>query len=531
MDLTKFNEQVRDRASRAGSLKKTLLDPFRTDDGKFFIPQTRAQQKQKNAIMESAVQDSIFEMAGESAPMIAATWSRALQGWEMRHGRLPQDELLASAHKAAENALLLAGGKVNPGGVFEGVEMSTTDGIIMRDRLVSLILPIYLTMITSSMVTFIPGDFNQSEFFRIKRQAGSTFGDLTKGDVIDYNYQGIYSAMDQIVELGTGDGSTTTFSFDSNTTYSAVYPLKPKRTRVWVDKEEVGMDNGSGSLLGQKTIGGTSYTLTGTVTYAEGKVNVTLSSAPPAGTEILLGFDVDIEKEPTLIPRLDHFMESRVLFPHEGAVNGGATLQALWALRRELGQDLDSMTMQTLRNVLAADKDKKHLRDMNRFCNQEVEWERTKAEGISLREHYETVQQALLEVDNIIMEGNGIAGLSGLVAGPKACNVFRYLPEPFFRPAQGYRYIAQPHYCGTLWGMYDLFCDPYAENEWSCLCYGRGPNHGQTAYVAGDAVPPMSFRHPMMGDLVQRASMWELAYRDMQPFDGNKYLCRLTFVE
>ena len=78
--------------------------------------------------------------------------------------------------------------------------------------------------------------------------------------------------------------------------------------------------------------------------------------------------------------------------------------------------------------------------------------------------------------------------------------------------------------------MWDLYCNPQATDPNSCLCYGKGPDHGQTAYVAGDAVPALTFKHSIMGDLVSRATMWDLAYRDMQPFDGEKYLCKLTMV-
>ena len=109
-------------------------------------------------------------------------------------------------------------------------------------------------------------------------------------------------------------------------------------------------------------------------------------------------------------------------------------------------------------------------------------------------------------------------------------NVFRYLPAPYFVAAPGYRSVAQPHFVGTVFGQWALYCNPQMDAK-TALCFGRGPEHGQTAFVAGDAVPALSFRHPMLGDLTQKATMWELAYRDMQPFDGEKYLCKLTFTD
>jgi len=152
--------------------------------------------------------------------------------------------------------------------------------------------------------------------------------------------------------------------------------------------------------------------------------------------------------------------------------------------------------------------------------------------GITLREHYETLNAALLEMDTKLRLANGVSGLVGIVGGSGAVNIFRYLPSPYFVPAPGYVSVPQPHYVGRVFGMWDLYCDPQqpAEESFNCMCYAKGPDHGQTAYVAGDAVPALTFRHPVMGDLVNRATMWDLAYRDMQPFDGNKYLGTLKMV-
>lgn len=527
-----YHEQVADRATRAAEMKRMLLDPFRGDDGTFIVAKTKAEFEHRNMVLESAIANSAYSMT-ENGKMIAAVHARALQGYEQRYGHLPSDDLLASAHKAVENAILVATRKAGLGGVFESADMSTTEGLLMRDRLISLILPVLLQSITANMVTFIPGEFNQSEFFRVFRVAGSTFGDLNKGEIIHFNYNGLYAVMDQRAELGTGDGATKDYTFKTESINGVVYPVKPKRTRIWVDRKLVAQDSGAdGAMAGKyRNANDDLVIVSGTVDYATGEIKVTFSEAPASGLEIHVGFDVNIEKEPALIPRIDHQMFNRVLYPHESAITGDATIQAVWALRRELGLDLDNMTMQALRNLLAADKDRKHLRDMYFHARNSVEWNRVGSDAYTPREHYESINAALLEVDTRLMKGNGVSGLVGIVAGTQACNIFRYLPAQYFQPAPGFRSIAQPHYVGRVFQQYDLYCDPQAKDEWNCLCFAKGPDHGQTAYVAGDAVPALTFHHPVMGDLVQKATMWDLAYRDMQPFDGEAYLCNLKFVD
>lgn len=529
-DISVFEEQVRDRARRASEMKKALLSPIMDDSGAF-IPVSGAGKQALNERFALSARDSIYESAGDSAPMVMGTHAGCMKAYMQTHnGALPPEDLLASAHLSIENILNLTGGKATAPGIFESAEpMSTTDGILMRDRMISLVLPVLLQSVTANMVTLIPGQFNRSELFRIRRIAGSTFGDLKRGDVINYAYNGRYAVMDQMALVGTGDGTKKDFTLDTQQRFGTAYPLKKNTIKIIHDHDVVGADNGNGNLFGACTLGGVSVTISGTVDYSTGVVQVSFTVPPVAGVSVHIGYDVSIEKDATLIPRIDHEMDSRILYPHESAISGNATLQALWSLRRELGIDIENMTMQGLRNILAADKDRKILRDMYFYAKGSVEWEYEGAESLTLREHYETLNKALLHIDSALMLRTGVSGLVGLVGDANAVNVFRYLPEPYFKPAPGYRSIAQPHYVGTVFGQWDLYCDP-AQEAYTCLCYAKGPDHGQTGYVTGDAVPALSFRHPVLGDLISKSTMWELAYRDLQPFDGRDYLMTLKMT-
>ncbi len=522
-----FKKQIANITTRAHEMRSVLIDPIVDDGGKIIAdPRTRA------ARLKGAVANSLYESAGEHAEMIVGAHSRSLRAYCERYDRMPSDEVLASAHQAIENALVV--GRKGDGapsgiGVFENADMSTTEGIMMRDRMVSLVLPVMLMSVTSQMVTLIPGQFNQSELFRVYRVAGSTFGDLAKGDRIDYSYNGRYAVMDQMAEAGTGDGTLKKFSLSTNAKFGATYPLKRKCVKILHDRNVVGADDGSGHVMGAFSLDGATVTLTGTVDYAAGTVDAEFSTAPAAGIAVHIGYDVDIEKDSSLIPRIDHQMDSRVLLPHESAIAGNVTLQALWGLRREFGLDADNMAMSGMRNVLAADKDRKILRDMSFYARDVVEWTYDGPDSLTLREHYETLNAALLTLDSKLMMANGISGLVGLVGDTNAVNIFRYLPAPLFVAAPGYRSIPQPHYVGRVFGQWDLYCDPN-QDDYTCLAYARGQEHGQTGYVAGDAIPALTFRHAVLGDLITNSTMWDLAYRDLQPFDGRDYLMKLKMV-
>lgn len=522
-NLDGYKQRVTDIVSRAHMMRAALLDPILDDSGKFL-----ADGNARGERLKGAVANTVYESAGEDAPMILGAHSRALQAFCQRYGRLPNDEILASAHKAIENALQIGKGKGLPG-IFESADMSTTEGLMMRDRMVSLVLPVLLQSVTAQMTTLIPGQFNRSEMFRVYRVAGSSFGDLKAGDRIDYRYNGRYAVMDQMSPAYLGDASKTQFVFDTATDCGKQMPIKANTVRVLHDRNVVAADNGNGNILGVFSVGGVTVNVSGTVDYASGKVTAVFSAAPAAGIEVHIGYDVDIEKDYKLIPKIDHQMESRVLIPHESAITGSVTLQALWGLRREFGLDADNLAMAGMRNLLAADKDRKILRDMYFYARDVVEWDRTPNENLTLREHYESLSAALLELDSALMKRNGISGLVGLVGDNYAVNVFRYLPSPYFQAAPGYRSVPQPHYVGRVFGQFDLYCDPNQE-AYTCLAFARGSEHGQTGYVSGDAVPALTFRHAVMGDLITSSTMWDLAYRDLQPFDGRDYLMKLKMV-
>jgi len=523
-NLDGYKQQVTNIVTRAHQMRAAPLDPILDDSGKF-ISDSKARAER----LKGAVSNSVYESTGESAPMILGAHSRALQAFCQQYGRLPGDELLASAHQAIENAMIV--GKAGNGlpGVFESADMSTTEGIMMRDRMVSLILPVLLQSVTAQMTTLIPGQFNRSEMFRVHRVAGSTFGDLQAGDRIDFRYNGRYAVMDQMSAPYIGDASRKQFVFDSATDGGKLMPIKPGSVKILHDRNMVAHDDNNGHILGVFALDGATINVSGSVDYASGKVTADFTVAPAAGIEVHIGYDVDIEKDYKLIPKIDHQMESRVLVPHESAITGSVTLQALWGLRREFGLDADNLAMSGMRNLLAADKDRKILRDMYFFARDVVEWNRTPNENLTLREHYESLNSALLELDSALMKRNGISGLVGLVGDNFAVNVFRYLPAPFFQAAPGYRSVPQPHYVGRVFGQFDLYCDPNHE-EYPCLAFARGSEHGQTGYVCGDAVPALTFRHAVLGDLITSSTMWDLAYRDLQPFDGRDYLMKLKMV-
>jgi hypothetical protein len=259
-------------------------------------------------------------------------------------------------------------------------------------------------------------------------------------------------------------------------------------------------------------------------------VDPTFSIAPANGIAVHIGFDVDIEKAPTLIPLVNTEMDSRVLYPHEAAISGDTTLQSLWAIRREFDLNSEQLVTTSMRNLLAADKDRKVLRDMVFFAKGEETWDKAAVDNLGdIHYYWKGLLEALLRVDSTLLLRTGTSGLVGVVADSMSSTIFRSMPSPYFTPAAGYKSVPQPHYVGMLFDTWELYCDP-AATDYTCLCYAKGRGIGEAGYVMGDAIPAMAFRHAIQRDLTYKNTLWELAYRDLQPFDGREYFMTLNIV-
>jgi len=523
----KYKKRMVEIGQKAASMRHAIITPIIDGDSGEVI----SNENQLVEALDRSVEGSVFESIGKGKGTVARIAANALIPYQRQYGEMPSDEMLASAYQAIQNGIEISAGNGPDNMVLESSNLETTEGILMRDRMIALILPVALMSITSRMVSHIPGHYNQSEIFKVWRVAGSTFGDLTQGEKIDHSFNGQYASMDQRHLVKEADSEATPtltgdFEFDSETIFSGVYPFKKQSIKIFHDHNIVAKDDGAGNLHGSFVVGETTITVTGTVDYATGNIDPIFSTGPADGIEIHVGFDVDIEKDPTLIPVINHEMDSRVIYPHENAISASTTLQALWALRREFSMDADSMAMAAMRNVLAADRDRKILRDLYFYSKGERAWSMVVPTGLYFQEHYETVRETLLEIDAVLMERTGTSGLVGIVADSKSATLFKAMKQPFFVPAAGYRRIPQPHYIGKLFGMWDVFEDPQ-KSQYKCLCYAKGRGVGEAGYVTGDAIPPMPFRHAIQTDLKYRNTLWGQAYRDLQPFDGREYFMDL----
>lgn len=545
--MSKNNQLVNSRMSVISALSKQVRAACL--ESQFGQGGFIADDSQRLAAIDAAARTSpLFESLGDQAGGVASAWGSALKEYYESFGRLPSEELLASAAQALRN-ITFADSEGGSTAMLESVKasLSTSEGIEIRAKQAGLILPVLLMAATSDAVTYIPAQANETEIFEIRRVAGSNFGDYKQGDEIGLFSHGQYSSMNQTYMFGATeqpDGNKTAFVYDSSKDgFAGKVPFKKGTVKVLVNRrlcatEVAGQE---GKLFGSVVVGNATITITGTITPLSGIVNMTTSAALPKGATLVLEYDVDIEKAAELIPTVSHDMQSWTLRPHESVIAAEYSIQSYWLLNREFSIDIRSMQMNHLRNYLAYEKDIKNLRKMILVATDRVTFDLKVPTGQYYKEHYELLATTLQVLSQDMMTRTKVSGLVGLYCGASACAAIKSLGSPHFEFAPGYKQVPRVHFVGTLFGMFKVFEVPKpieavkgladaTLGEWDCLCYARGDNHTEAGLVCGDAVPATMYGHGVKADLSDRNTLWELSYCDVHPNDGGRYYSILTLI-
>ena len=539
--------RVGEVAEDAALFGKMFIEPILDSTTTF-----RPDNAERRSLLSEAVSDTFLSGLDEKqATEVASFAANAAIAYHAVYDSLPPDEVQASAIMTMKglvlneqtNAGTRASKMINDSMSSVDGAMSSRDGIPNRNHQIAMIVPVTLMQATSSFVTPVPTSKDKAEIFVIDRLAGSTFGDLSAGDVIDESFNGQYGTMDQFYAFGVGDGTKTKFDFDistmsnnPNATSQPKMPIRPGYIRVYHDMDLIGSDkNGDGLVSGMLSIAGADVMVSSSAAanYATGKFTVTFTVPPAAGVIIHAKVDIDIEKAPQLIPTIEHKIKSFILMPHEAAITANESIQSVFAARREYNLEIRAMQMTAARNVLAAEKDRRRLGEMWKFASRHFDWPRLAKDALSHSQHYADLKEFFGKMTIQMIQDTHKSGIKGFFFGLDALNLV--MSAPGFKARPNYRCINQPHYVGRF-GEYEVYCDPQAPT-WDGLAIGKGDSYGDSAYIAADAISAIHYPHPMGAPangagrgLTHQDTFYELAFRDIHPYRGRQYLYTFSFV-
>ncbi|EAR7757344.1 hypothetical protein QTT33_004214 [Salmonella enterica] len=502
------------------------------------------------SIFEAATKDPIFEGVNESITgQIATAWASALADYSAKYKTLPRPEVLASCHQTLENCLLESARKDMDNtnkAMLESVSkdmMSISDGVMRLPLFLAMILPSQLGAATSDACTYIPVTRDQSDIYEIINVAGSSFGSYAAGDPLDMQSVGVYSQLRRrYVLVASADGSAKTFTFKMADHEGQEVPIRKGRTNIYVNRIKSSVDNGSGTLLHTfVNNAGKQITVTCSLNYNSGQINLSFSEAPDAGTEIAIEAEINIEAAPKLIPLINHEMVKYTLFPSQYVIAAEHTVQAAYEAQREFGIDMGSLQFRTLKDYLAHEQDMLRLRIMVWRTLHKEHFDIALPQTQTFDVWATIIKGKFQTVYRNIIERVKSSGSQGMFAGADAASFFKQLPPSYFQPAEDYTQTPYVHFIGTLFGNVKVFEVPVgicenlsAEgmefNSMDVLCYVRDENPGKAGFVTGDAVPAVPFPHATSTALVNRTTLWGSAINDMHPRNGAEYFTKVSLT-
>lgn len=214
---------------------------------------------------------------------------------------------------------------------------------------------------------------------------------------------------------------------------------------------------------------GTNIT-SGTVT-ADGRVNLTFSTAPDLGTDLVVDYRYDnesVRSDSIQLANSDGVYESLAAASNHPEVElkinnipvtaKARTMRSYWAfdaqyeLQKEYGQSIEELLATQVAGELAHEIDNELTTDLLKFANAAapIVWSRAQAVGISLIDHYESFSVKLTEAKNAIFNATRKVRGNFMVCGLDVATVVESMRN--FKPS-GVQEVAGPHYIGDIDGL------------------------------------------------------------------------------
>jgi hypothetical protein len=550
-DIKLAREREQDIMSRAGEVMSMTIGAVHDAAGNMLPNNATIRQNIISAIGASS-SGAMFEAVGdEFAVQVMGSWAGEIDNYYQRYGVYPAMDLLANAHKSLENLMLECApgaNKTHTGegkAMFESVTetMRESDGVMRLALYAALILPAALGAATSDACTFIPCERDESNIYELINIAGTEFGTFKPGDELNMQNGGVYTQMKRIFQLEEkGDGETKTFNFDIKDHEGQACPVRPGYCRLIVNRKQSKVDDSDGNLYfkGEDNFGNY-FSADASITYESGQIAITFKDAPAEGTELAVQVEINIEREPKLIPVINQAMRSYSIYPSQYVVASEHTVMSASFANREFNINMQATQFSAMRNWLSHEQDMMRLRTLVYYTVFGREFDA----ALPVTQNYESWVGIMKHVVNALgqdmVNRTKATGIRGGFAGGDAANFLRSLPPQHFQLAPGY--VQSPHiqYIGLLFGSIRIYevptpiCNQFMEQGYDMglddiYFYGRGEDIGKAGLIAGDAVPAIPYVHETNPSLVNRTTLWGSAINELHPRNGSDYFARLKLT-
>jgi hypothetical protein len=370
------------------------------------------------------------------------------------------------------------------------------------------------------VANYLPTDIgsNEAKLIIVSHSAGQAYGQYNANDNMDgINSGKMYASAQRVHTLtletagansGSYDGLLTTIQTDSEHCNQGAPAATLLRNRIigYVNGlpcvSEMSQDGtpATGTLVGSVTIAGTTYNLTGSITYATGAVIITPSAALPVGTTVVAEGFMDYELAPDIVPYINTNATPFRLFATPWRVLTQQSVDSRTQFANELGLDPAAESLMAVRNQAANERHYNVLLKAMRIAKQltpyafDFSWT-SFGEQKTRAQIWQDFSAVLGAADQDMANNTIDHGITHLYVPTNVMAQIIALPLELFVPSG---IVSKPgiYRLGRLFGKYEVYYAPTvvsgaAGNPTAqILCIGRSTQVARCPFVLGDAVPP-----------------------------------------
>ncbi|EKO3439465.1 hypothetical protein NTE19_003357 [Vibrio fluvialis] len=537
-DKQDYLKQQNSIAQAASAMRAVLVDS-QFGPGAVFISDAAARNQ---AIEQAAALDPLYASMGTYGGEIAKIHAKALADHVNTTGEYPDDMLLASVRSQLENLWAKEKATSGPQLLLASVQahVNNSAGVPTIVTTAQLTLPVALATITNDFVTYIPAKrSNEVEVYELETVAGTTLGDMTKGQVISpLAMGGQYSDMNQFYDFAAAaDGVKTDYTFTSETDTPAKVklPIAVGSAVVYINKELAAVDQGDGKIYGAFTQGGAEVLVNGTVDYDNGIIVAKCATAPAEGVTFLAEFCVDIENHPELIPEITQRATSFKIRPSQRIIRSSANIQADFKMQIELAVNARSQRLTAMRDYLAADAAISQIKKLARLCIEESSFDA----GIpadsndNWKDRYEYIRHMLSAISDQLADATEEQGLRGIYCARGLSSFFKNLPKDCFEFTPGYVQTNRPHFVGIAFGQYRIYEVPQTDTiggYYEGIGYSKSDRLSRAPMYVGAVIPTTLYDHEVDKSLNKSDTLWTLDFAKLNPKHGQKFIHRIKLT-
>ncbi|SFB69346.1 hypothetical protein [Collimonas sp. OK412] len=363
------------------------------------------------------------------------------------------------------------------------------------------------------VANYLPADIgsNEAPLVIVSHEAGSTFGHYGAGDLMDGVLSGRAYTSAQRTHLlkRTGDdfgGKVTPIQLTADTCDQDAPSAKllKGRTIIYINGLPVAKETSADApasaspISGYVRLGGTLFTVSGSMNSDTGAVKVTTVPALPANTPVIAEAVIDFENNKGIIPIVNTIATRFLLRASPWKANAFVSTDSQTQMANEIGLNPMGESMLAIRNQFANERHYQVLEKAARIgANNAMVWDfKWDTQGLekTRAQIWQDGSCILGAASQQMAEDTMDHGITHLYVSKKMAAMIQGLPSTLFVPSG---VTARPgiYRVGRLFGMYEVYYSPRIvdvdQKTTRIICIGRSTQVARNPFVLGDAVAPM----------------------------------------